>query len=209
MAPARVSKAISERKYGVLEPGTIMAAKVHERRPESRPGVLRKHHFLSMEHRRISRHTNRAKCECDGRNTSYSRLERPKVVCLHCESRRVHRRLYVWISLDLHTNFQTLTIKEFLNLPKVTSYEERLRRKIQALRASIEVTGEVTKVREKRCCNKLTYGSYHEAMGAITTKKNRKPFRAYQCEAGNWHLTSTPVKHVKNYEKVQSKNAAR
>lgn len=96
------------------------------------------------------------------------------------------------------------SIKDFLSLPKKKNQPfKRLIKKIDKLKDEIEIVeSDDLDIKEKRCCGKKTYSSYEEAMGDIKTgtrKGSKRPFRAYQCESGNWHLSGVPKHKFKKH----------
>ena len=93
-----------------------------------------------------------------------------------------------------------MTVKEFLALPKrLKNPRQRIRDEIERLKKEITVipTGD-TYGPEKRCCGKQTFTTEEEALANITSrcKNSKRPFRGYQCEMGNWHLSGQPKKKM-------------
>lgn len=86
-----------------------------------------------------------------------------------------------------------MTWKEFLALPKrIRSPNRRLQEEVRELRKQIETTGEETIHESNRCCGKRAYDTKEEALAAILSNrssKSKKPFRAYFCPEGKWHLS--------------------
>ncbi len=93
-----------------------------------------------------------------------------------------------------------MTLKDFLALPKrLKNPNTRIREEIARLKAHITVVPtDYEKGPEKRCCGKQTFSSEVEALANITNRgrNSKRPFRAYMCGMGNWHLTALTKKQA-------------
>lgn len=65
---------------------------------------------------------------------------------------------------------------------------------------------------EGKCCGKITFSSQEDALASIKAggkrkNKTHKPFRAYKCSQGNWHLSSVSKKsHKKMLDSIKKVN---
>jgi hypothetical protein len=98
-----------------------------------------------------------------------------------------------------------MTWKEFLALPKrIRSPNRRLHEEVRELRKQIETTGEETIHESNRCCGKRAYDTKEEALASILSNrsnKSKKPFRAYICPEGKWHLSGFSKKKYRDAKK--------
>lgn len=95
---------------------------------------------------------------------------------------------------EVEENIGSNKVKEFLNLPKkkITPLN-RMLSLIQSIKSKL-VVEETNEVYESgSCCNKATFDSKVEALASIGNyrKNSKRPFRAYQCSTGKWHLSGT------------------
>lgn len=93
-----------------------------------------------------------------------------------------------------------MTVKDFLALPKrLKNPNMRIREEIARLRSQITVIPtDCVREPEKRCCGKQTFATEVEALANITNRgrNSKRPFRAYCCAMGSWHLTALTKKQA-------------
>lgn len=94
-----------------------------------------------------------------------------------------------------------MTIKEFFKLPRKRKQpNQKIKDEIKKLRDSIEVVeSDGVKHESHRCCGKVAFDTKVEALQSIGNyrKNSKRPFRAYRCQMGKWHLSGTPKKKFK------------